>query len=112
MNKTDPQSVRTLMLAHPLAPRNDPNQASDVAVVRPARIERATLGLGVPCSIQFELRARIFSALFYKGFQVVAWFSIILPELVRSHLRSLELAPGRAPRPRLFTARSWAQATT
>jgi hypothetical protein len=26
--------------------------------VRPARIELATLGLGVPCSIQFELRAR------------------------------------------------------
>lgn len=26
-------------------------------LVRPARIELATLGLGVPCSIQFELRA-------------------------------------------------------
>ena len=28
-------------------------------IVRPARIELATLGLGVPCSIQFELRAHM-----------------------------------------------------
>lgn len=32
--------------------------------MRPARIELATLGLGVPCSIQFELRARTLFCLF------------------------------------------------
>ena len=37
-----------------------------VRVVRPVRIELTTLGLGVPCSIQFELRARTWFALFYK----------------------------------------------
>src|SRR6185312_5818951 len=31
---------------------------TEAKLVRPARIELATLGLGVPCSIQFELRAR------------------------------------------------------
>jgi hypothetical protein len=35
--------------------------------VRPARIELATLGLGVPCSIQFELRARMVFSLFDTG---------------------------------------------
>jgi hypothetical protein len=37
-------------------------------MVRPARIELATLGLGVPCSIQFELRARTFLPGLRKGF--------------------------------------------
>ena len=42
-------------------------------IVRPARIELATLGLGVPCSIQFELRARTLGA-------GVAHFSTALSE--------------------------------
>jgi hypothetical protein len=37
-------------------------------MVRPARIELATLGLGVPCSIQFELRARTRVFLILCGF--------------------------------------------
>lgn len=41
-------------------------------LVRPARIELATLGLGVPCSIQIELRARTFLVLFYRGFCRIA----------------------------------------
>jgi hypothetical protein len=38
------------------------------SVVRPARIELATLGLGVPCSIQFELRARTSKRYIRQGF--------------------------------------------
>ena len=37
-------------------------------MVRPARIELATLGLGVPCSIQFELRARTRSCYILQPF--------------------------------------------
>jgi hypothetical protein len=36
--------------------------------VRPVRIELTTLGLGVPCSIQFELRARTLIPLIPSGF--------------------------------------------
>jgi hypothetical protein len=127
MNKTDPQSVRTPMLAHPLAPRNDPNQASSVRVVRPARIERATLGLGVPCSIQFELRARTRFSLFYNSFRR---FNLVtkLPRTARGcHSVAMrhrvgfptvnsDRPQGAPARPRSSpipaTARSWAPATT
>src|SRR5580704_7638207 len=43
------------------------------SLVRPARIELATLGLGVPCSIQFELRARTRSTVFYDGSRRHTW---------------------------------------
>lgn len=46
--------------------------------MRPARIELATLGLGVPCSIQFELRARTSLLGFYAGFRITGG-SLLMP---------------------------------
>jgi hypothetical protein len=85
MKKTDPGPVRPPMLAHARTARNRVGRLYCLVAsgfgpgekrrhlpgllpkLRPARIELATLGLGVPCSIQFELRARTGLASFYAG---------------------------------------------
>lgn len=72
--------------------------------MRPARIELATLGLGVPCSIQIELRAHMLMARFYETFAGREVVTLALPAAIAKPKPHFSVASRRSRAARMASS--------